>query len=281
MIKALVILLLAAAVFGTGGYYAYVLLIRPDMMLKEDRVQQASKPAPTPTPDPSLPAFDAATALAQQKHYDEARQALEAFLTKYPASSKVNEATQLLGKVNAEQFFTPGPGADKVGYTIQKGDAIAKIERKLKTSADLIMRTNGLTDPTKLKIGQQLWVPRADFLIKIKRPLHSVVLFNHGHFFKQYESLSWRAPEGKLANLTAKVTEKAAWKEGARVAFGSKDYDQSYHWIILSQAAFTIFADSKDPAVKIERPNGGIGVSPEDAEEIATLVNRNTPVIID
>jgi LysM repeat protein len=281
MLKALVILVLAAAVFGTGGYYTYVLLVRPDVMLRRDQVKQANLPAPTPTPDTSLPVFEQAAALVKAGQLAEAHQALEAFLTHYAASPKVPEATQLLGQVNAQQFFTPGPGPNKIGYVVQRGDAIAKIERKLKTSADLIMQTNRLTDPSKLQIGQQLWVPKADFLVKIKRPLHAVVLFNHGHFFKEYEPVSWHAPDGKLPANTAKVTEKVAWKQGSRVAFGTQQYGGSLRWIVISQSGFTIFADPKDSAIKIERPNGGIGVRPEDADEISTLVNRNTPVIIE
>ncbi|MGC3989237.1 MAG: LysM peptidoglycan-binding domain-containing protein [Chthoniobacteraceae bacterium] len=281
MIKALVILVLAAVVFGTGGYFAYVLFVRPDLMLERDKAQKASLPAATPTPDTSLPIYEKAVALQKDGKLPDAQQVLENFLTNYPASPKVQEATQLLGQVNAEEFFTPGPGPNKIGYTVQRGDAIAKIERKLRTSADLIMLTNRLADPTRLQVGQHLWVPQADFVVKIKRPEQVVVLFNHGHFFRQYQPLSWQVPKTKLSSPNAKVTEKVAWKEGARVSFGSEQYNGSLRWIVMSQPGFTLFSDSKDPAIKVERPNGGIGLRPEDADQISALVNRNTPVIID
>jgi len=44
-------------------------------------------------------------------------------------------------------------------YTVVKGDTLAKIAHKFKTTAAAIMTENNITDPTKLSIGKKLKIP--------------------------------------------------------------------------------------------------------------------------
>jgi LysM repeat protein len=44
-------------------------------------------------------------------------------------------------------------------YTVKSGDTFYKIAKAHKTTPDLVMKTNGISDPRKLKVGMQLMVP--------------------------------------------------------------------------------------------------------------------------
>jgi LysM repeat protein len=44
-------------------------------------------------------------------------------------------------------------------YTVKSGDTFYKIAKAFKTTPDVVMKTNGITDPRKLKVGMQLMVP--------------------------------------------------------------------------------------------------------------------------
>ena len=44
-------------------------------------------------------------------------------------------------------------------YTVKSGDTFYKIAKAYKTTPDVVMKTNGITDPRKLKVGMQLMVP--------------------------------------------------------------------------------------------------------------------------
>lgn len=44
-------------------------------------------------------------------------------------------------------------------YTVKAGDTFYKIAKTYKTTPDVVMKTNGITDPRKLKVGMQLKVP--------------------------------------------------------------------------------------------------------------------------
>ncbi|MDR1955528.1 MAG: M23 family metallopeptidase [Treponema sp.] len=52
-------------------------------------------------------------------------------------------------------------GADEPVHIVQKGDTIYSIARSYKIDIEALMKVNGITDPQKLQIGQQLTLPRS------------------------------------------------------------------------------------------------------------------------
>jgi LysM repeat protein len=53
----------------------------------------------------------------------------------------------------------PGPSEDGKYYIVAKGDNPVSIAKKLKVSQYELLSANGITDPTKLQIGQKLTIP--------------------------------------------------------------------------------------------------------------------------
>ncbi len=275
ILKALVILSLAVAIFGSAGWFAYQLFVKPYQVPIEEAGSHAPPPLP---PDPSLPEFDKAMALKQARKLVEARTALEAFLDNNPFSSKVKEARAALGQVNTDLFFSAIPDPQKIRYVIKPGDALIRIERKLKTNEELIMRANNLDDPTRLRVGQVLMVNQPDFSLVIDRKQQTVLVLNHSKFFKEYHAASWSVPPVKKgqekAPIAAKVGAKIAWHNGARVAFGTKDYAGSERWVEITSRGYTLYTEGG------KKPTVGIGIAPDDMEELSTLLSKNVPVSI-
>jgi LysM repeat protein len=277
MLKALIILILCAAIFGGAAYFGYDIFVKPKKLAEAEK----NEPPPPPPPDPTLPEFEKAMALARQGKPVEGRSALEQFLENYPYSSKIDEVQTMLGEINIALFFSSEPTPEKEAYVIKPGDALAKIERKLKVPAELIMRTNNLTDPTKLQIGDMLYVAHPQFTVQINRKEKTITLLNHGKFFKKYRPKTWNIPPvKKMVPITAKVTDKIAWRNGQRVAFGARDYIGSARWIVTNASHYTIYAEPQPGDPPTQKPPTGISLDPSEAEELATLLNRNTPVLI-
>jgi len=275
IIKALVILFLCGAIFGSAGFFAYRLFVTPKNNLK----RAMAGPQPTRPPDPSIAEFERCKKTADAANPADGRAAWEDFVTRYPDSPRIDEAREALGDLNIKLFFSDAPDPGKQQYVIQKGDTISAIEKKTKVPSELIMRLNKITDPTRLHIGDTLNISRPDFSLKINHKTKTVMLFNKGKFFKQYKVEPWNAPPPKsTAPSSAKVVEKSAWKNNQRVAFGAKEYNDSGRWIGTSAAGYTLYSEGVEG---VPKPQGGLGMKEEDIEELSTLINRGTPVTIE
>jgi LysM repeat protein len=276
--KWLFALLLALVIFGGAYYFSYNVLFKQEIALQKE--QRGDIPT-TPAPDTSLPEFQAAAKLRQDGKLLEARDALMAFIQRYPNGQHFEEAKDLLGAVNIDILFSPVPSPEKQEYIVKKGDVIARVAQKMRTTPELIMRTNNLNS-TMLRIGEKLLISAPDFSLFIQTKPKVIVLLNHGNFFKQYHIQEEKLPPRQPARVVTKVAEVMAWKDGKRVGFGTREYQTSTRWIRLANGAYTIYAipDALHPAANQTPPPLGFGISASDAEELSTLVNGKTPVTI-
>src|SRR6266481_1249098 len=127
--KWLFALLLALAIFGGAAYFAYNVLFKQEIAVQKE--QRGEIPA-TPLPDLSMPEFQEAAKLRQEGNLVEARNALFAFIQKYPNGQHFEEAKDLLGAVNIDILFSPLPSPEKKEYIVKKGDVIARVAQKMK-----------------------------------------------------------------------------------------------------------------------------------------------------
>ena len=121
-----------------------------------------STPNPIAIPDISLPEFEAAEKLKAEGKLSEARAAFIALIQRYPERKHVGEAQDLLGEVNISILLSDYPSPEKQEYVVRSGDVLARVAAKLKTTPELIMRTNNLSG-TMLRIGQKLFISHSEF----------------------------------------------------------------------------------------------------------------------
>src|SRR5437762_3615500 len=157
--KWLFVLVLAVIIFGGAAWFGYDLFFKQQIEVKKE---QRGEVPPEPTPDISLPEFEAAAKLRQEGKLTEARGALTAFIERYPNGLHVEEAKDLLGEVNIDILLSRTPSPEKEEYIVKPGDVLAKISHKLKTTPELIMRMNNLNG-TMLRIGERLLISHPDF----------------------------------------------------------------------------------------------------------------------
>lgn len=276
--KWLFALLLAIIIFGAAAWFARYFVFKQDI---EVRKEERGEVTPEPRVDTTLPEFQAAAQLRQEGKLPETRDALTAFIQKYPASPHVEEAKDLLGEVNVDVFLSRTPSPEKQEYVVRPGDVLQKIAHKLKSTPELIMRMNNLSG-TMLHIGEHLLISHPDFSIVIQRKPKLLVLLNHGVFFKQYHIREEKLAAKQPGKVSTKVSEVMAWKDQRRVGFGTKEYLSSTRWIRLSAPAYTIYsvADTAHPTLGSPPPPGGLGLAAADVEELSSLVNNRTAVTI-
>src|SRR3954454_14201038 len=236
--KWLFLLLLAVVIFGGAAFFSYDLFVKPERKIQQEKSGEIPV---EPLPDVSLPDFQAAAKLRQEGKLIEARDALLTLLQKFPTGLHVEETKDLLGQVNTEMLFTDFRSPEKQEYIVRSGDVLAKIANKTKTTPELIMRTNNLTN-SMLRVGQRLLISHPDFSVFIQRRAQTVILLNHGQFFKRYHVKAVRLSAKQPPRINTRVAEVLAWKAGKRVGFGTKEWVGSTRWIRLNQPGYFLFA---------------------------------------
>ena len=198
----------------------------------------------------------------------------------------VDDARDQLGRINTDIFLSPRPAPEKQVYLVRPGDVLNKVARLTKTTPELLMRANGMTN-VMLRIDQRIFYTPAEFSVVISRKTRKVVLLNHGRFFKQYAIRSM--PSAKTGAALprvqpGKITDKIAWgPSGARVIFTDKEYAQATFWITHSVPGHTLFSepDAAPGAPANKPPTGGVGIAPEAASELAILLTKGNPVTVE
>src|SRR5207253_11155846 len=215
--KWLFVLLLALIIFGGAAWFGYNTFVKEEIAVKKE---QRGEVTPPPAPDIGLPEFQAAAQLRQEGKLSEARDALVAFIQKYPSGKHLDEARDLLGEINIDIFLSRHPSPEKIDYVVKSGDVLAKIARKLKTTPELIMRMNNMSS-TMLHIGEHLLISHPDFAMVIQRKANLVMVLNHGTFFKQYHVREAKLHAIQPVKITANVAETMTWKRKKREGIGN------------------------------------------------------------
>jgi LysM repeat protein len=274
LLKFFVVVSLALGVFGGGGFVAYRLFFKkPDF-----HVAGANQPVITPTPDPGIRMVAEAKQALAGGHQGDAEDILRSLIRSFPGSIKSDEAKKMLGDLNINAFFSPGPGPNKTEYIVVHGDSIAKIANKTRTPAELIFKANNL-DSLTIQPGERLIIPKGQFTMTISAKNGELSLLNNGDFFRWYKPLAVKLPAKPAVGLF-KMKDKIAWSNGLRVSFGEKKYLGSSRWIVINGNAITLYSETNPETPNVQQPATGIMLSPPDMEELYALVTKETPIIV-
>ncbi|MFI0347793.1 MAG: LysM peptidoglycan-binding domain-containing protein [Chthoniobacterales bacterium] len=297
--KILILLGVALLVFGSAAFCGYELFLKPyGIGYNSHRFFHKKTETPTivaPAPDPSLAAFDAAVALQNLGKLMEAQTSWQTWLQAYPDSSKRSAAMAALGKINMELLCSASSTANKDCYTVIKGDSLARIASRQKSSAELIQHVNRLPN-INLQIGELLLIPRLQISIDIDRNAHLLTLLDHDQFLKNYTLLSTPDTGPSKTPITTNIVDKTAMVGGKRAAFGDKKYLESERTIILrssgnivtapatmraasSSAITSTNAEASSTSASQGMPSGYV-LSATDINEIFPFVGKETPVTI-
>ena len=129
--KWLFVLLLAVIIFGGSAWFGYNLFFKQEIAVQKE---QRGETKAEPTPDISLPEFEAAARLRQEGKMPEARSALTVFIQKYPSGIHVEEAKDLLGEINVGIMLSRTPSPEKTEYIVKPGDVLQRVANRVKST---------------------------------------------------------------------------------------------------------------------------------------------------
>lgn len=281
LIRLLIILMLAAGVFG-GAYYAvHRLYLEPAQRLQADKQQ----PPPAPPPDPSIEEFARCEELRKTGSPQAARTAFERFIKEFPESKSKDAALDAIGEINSAEFFATKPNETNT-VVVKPGDSLGLISRKSKVSIELLMYVNRL-QRDMLHPGQKLVAPACDFRLILRQKQKKVVVTNGDKFFRQYPALSWPGQNKPNPVILPKQTGTIILKQaldptGTQVKNTDPAYIHATHILTSSiPGGFSIYSQPVEGSGGRRPDGGGIALAPEHAAEIAILIPKGAPVTME
>lgn len=277
LLRILTILILAGAIVGGGWFIVYQLYILPEERLRADR----ALPPPPPPPDPSLADFEKCVQTRTSGTAAESRKGIESFLREYPGSSKRDAAYDMLGEINAAEFFAARPDESNT-YVVKNGDSISRVASRTKVPVELLVFLNHISGPY-IHPNQRLLAPRSAFRLVIQQKAKRVILLNGDRFFRQYPAAVWPGDPQKPVihpKQNGRVIEKRAFDNNTvSVTPGQLQYRDARHMMIVNIAGHSLYTQPEDPKLVVQRPpGGGIGLVPAHMGEIALLLPAGAPV---
>lgn len=200
------------------------------------------------------------------------------------------EIEAALGRIGTKLLFAPFPMPEKTEYTVQPGDAIAKIAQKYGTTPELVQKGNHIANPKLIKVGDRLRVLSGKFSVSVSRPKNELALQLNDRFFKRYRVGTGkfsRTPTGTFF-ISERVKEPVWWRpDGKPVPYGEKENILGTHWLTLKSTGQTedvrgygIHGTWETNSVGQSETAGCIRLLNEDIEELYTLLPVSTPVTI-
>ena len=285
------IVLHGVVIFGTAAYVGRI-VFRPQGLARYRSIPWVQYV------HPNVKKLKQAQTLADEGNLNEARKILVNALLTAPKSPVTRELRDLLGDVDTQIFFSKEPSPRKTEYTVKPGDALSSIARKLKSSAEAIIRVNDLKS-TLIRPGEKLLVPALDFTITIDLPRERVIVHDSHGFFTQYPIASAELPKTRQPTIETKVTAKSFWENGKPVRAGRELQQEGTPRIDLGRRGYVLYgveeeSDAAKSQIAVEAddkegtpssndanlPPQGIAMLKDDLSEIELLIHKGTPVTI-
>ena len=217
--------------------------------------------------------------------YEKAKELLDQALVKFPNGSAKNDIENVLGDVNFALLTTRNNLENDEIYVVQKGDKITTIAKKYNIADTLLMKSNGITNPSTLRPGRRLKIPKVNFRIIVDKFNNTLTLYNNDKYFKKYPVRTgvyeYQTPAGKY-KIESKV-KNPDWNKpdtGEKIHAGDPRNELGTRWMGFEGSALGIHGTIKPETIGKYASNGCIGLYIKDVEELYDLVPLGTEIEI-
>lgn len=220
------------------------------------------------------------------KDMPKATEAWQKLVDTQPDSPEAVTALDQLGKLNLQTLCSKQPLPFITNHTVVSGENPILIARKHTTSAESIMRINGMTKPTILR-GATLRIDLSRYCAVVDISNHDLQLFRiwNGttNFVKRYSVGTGKednTPRGDF-KITSREKDPTWYRPGSTpVPFGSKENLLGTRWMAIDKPGYGIHGTWEPDTVGKSSSAGCIRMLNEDVEELFDLICIGTPVLI-
>lgn len=199
----------------------------------------------------------------------------------FPESPDVAVWQKKLEDINIKLLFSSVITPKSITYQIRPGDTLNKIAREHKTTAELIMKSNHISD-SLIVPGRKLKIWNAPFSILVDKSQNTLLLKSDEEVVKTYVVSTGKnncTPVGTF-KITNKLLNPTWFKSGAILPPGSAENVLGTRWMGFDLAGYGIHGTTEPKELGKQVTQGCVRLSNSDVEELYSIVPPGTEVTI-
>jgi lipoprotein-anchoring transpeptidase ErfK/SrfK len=199
----------------------------------------------------------------------------------FPESPEVTDWQNKTENINIKLLFSAVLTPKSVIYQIRPGDTLNKIAREYKTTTELIMKSNNLSD-TLIIPGRKIKIWNAPFNILVDKSQNILLLKNNEEIVKTYIVSTGKnncTPAGTF-KIINKLANPTWFKAGAVVPAQSPENVLGTRWMGFDLAGYGIHGTVEPKELGKQVTQGCVRLSNPDVEELYSIVPAGTEVTV-
>jgi len=211
----------------------------------------------------------------------EAKIIYEKLVNDYPESNEVINWQKKAENINIKLLFSPVVTPKSISYQIKSGDTLIKIAKEYKTTPELIMKSNNISDSLIIP-GRKIKVWTAPFNILVDKSQNILWLKSGEEIFKTYIVSTGKnncSPVGTF-KIINKLPNPTWFKAGAVVPSSSPENVLGTRWMGFDLAGYGIHGTTQPQELGKQVTEGCVRLSNQDVEELYTIVPLGTETTI-
>lgn len=211
----------------------------------------------------------------------EAKSVYQKLVNEFTESPDVAAWQNKVEEANIKLLFSPAITPKAVAYKIKPGDTLNKIAREYKTTPELIMKSNNISDSLIIP-GRKIKIWNAPFNILVDKSQNIMLLKSDEELIKTYIVSTGKdncTPVG-VFKIVNKLANPTWFRAGAVVPAGSPENVLGTRWMGFDLAGYGIHGTTEPKELGKQVTQGCIRLSNSDVEELYTIVPAGTEVTI-
>jgi lipoprotein-anchoring transpeptidase ErfK/SrfK len=222
-----------------------------------------------------------AKTLETKNNFLEAKAIYQKLIADFSNSSEVMNWQKKIEELNLRLLFSSTITAKSILYEIKSGDNLTKIAKEFKTTADLIKKSNNLSDD-KILPGRKIKVWTAPFSIIVDKSQNILILKTDEEIVKTYIVSTGKnnsTPTGNF-KITSKLVNPTWFKAGTVVPAGSAENILGSRWLGFNLPGYGLHGTNEPQSLGKQVTQGCVRLSKPDIEELYIIIPEGTEVTI-
>jgi len=202
-------------------------------------------------------------------------------INEFPNSGEVMDWEKKIEDINIKLLFSSAITPKSIAYEIKPGDTITKIAKEFRTTNDLIMKSNNLSND-KILPGRKIKVWTSPFSILVDKSQNTLILKTDEEIIKTYIVSTGKnnfTPIGTF-KITNKLINPTWFKAGAVVPAGSPENILGTRWLGFNLPGYGIHGTTDPKSLGKQVTEGCVRMSNSDVEELYLIIPIGTEITI-